>query len=326
MSLAPWLAGSWPGLARALAQQRLHHALLLAAPAGFGKRGLAVALAGAALCTARAPEALACGSCRACVLLAAGSHPDLVRVGLELRDDGKPRTEVTVDQLRALTQRLALSSQFGGLQVAIIDPADRMNASAANALLKTLEEPSRGTVIILVADDASRLPATVRSRCRRVEIAAPGPGEALRWLVGQGVAEPVADEALAASLGNPGVALEWAREGALDVRAACAAELAALGAGTRTAAEVAERWADEQAGLRLWMAAVLARDEARALATGRPGLLRLTDRDEIPKLAAWADRANRARGLLSTTLRSELVLLDLLRAWPRADVARRRTR
>jgi DNA polymerase-3 subunit delta' len=326
MSLPPWLAATWPELGRALAGQRLHHALLLAAPAGLGKRALATALVGAALCTDRAPEGLACGHCRACTLLAAGSHPDLVRVGLELRDDGKPRSEVTVDQLRALTQRLALSSQFGGLQLALIDPADRMNTSAANALLKTLEEPSRDTLIVLVADDASRLPATIRSRCRRVEIAVPGHAEALRWLVGQGVAEPAAREALAASLGNPGRALEWARDGALGLREACAKDLAALGAGTRTALDTAERWSGDRPELRLWMAAVLARDEARALATGGPGLHGLTGRSEIPKLAAWADRANRGRGLLETTLRSDLVLLDLLRAWPRGDTARRRIR
>ncbi|MBN8726816.1 MAG: DNA polymerase III subunit delta' [Xanthomonadales bacterium] len=324
MSLPPWLAAAWPELGRAVAEQRLHHALLLAAPEGLGKRELAAALVAAALCTARMPEALACGQCRACTLLAAGSHPDLVRVGLELRDDGKPRTEVTVDQLRALSQRLALSSQFGGLQLALIDPADRMNASAANALLKTLEEPSRGTIMVLVADDASRLPATIRSRCRRVEIAAPGPDEALHWLLAQGVANAAARDALAASLGNPGRALAWARDGALELRQACAGELAALGAGTRMAAEIAERWAGDRPELRLWMAAVLARDEARALAAWQAGVLGLTDRDEIPKLAAWADRANRARGLLATTLRTELVLLDLLRAWPRGGTARRR--
>lgn len=326
MSLPPWLAAAWPELGRALAGQRLHHALLLAAPAGLGKREFATALVGAALCTDRAPEALACGHCRACTLLAAGSHPDLVRVGLELRDDGKPRTEVTVDQLRALTQRLALSSQFGGLQLALVDPADRMNASAANALLKTLEEPSRSTIIVLVADDASRLPATIRSRCRRVEIAVPDHGQALRWLIGQGVAEPAAREALAASLGNPGRALAWAREGALELRDACAKDLAALHAGTRTAVETAERWSGDRPELRLWMAAVLARDEARALAAGRPGPHGLTDRREIPKLTAWASRAGRARGLLATTLRTDLVLLDLLRAWPRGDTARRRIR
>jgi DNA polymerase-3 subunit delta' len=79
---------------------------------------------------------------------------------------------------------------------------------------------------------------------------------------------------------------------------------------------VAERWAADQPETRLWFAAALARDEARSLARGEVGALGLTAREEIPKLAAWFSRANHARGLLATPLRTDLVLLDLLRAWP----------
>ena len=172
MSVAPWLADSWRHLAGALAALRVHHGLLFAAPAGFGKRGLAEAFVAAALCTQPGRDGRACGTCRGCELVAAGSHPDLIRVGLELRDDGKPRTEIIVDQMRVLSQRLSMSSQFGGLQIAVVDPADRMNHAAANALLKTLEEPASATVIVLVADDAVAPPRDVRSRCQRVDIPA----------------------------------------------------------------------------------------------------------------------------------------------------------
>jgi DNA polymerase-3 subunit delta' len=179
---------AWRSLSSALANGRLHHALLFAAPAGMGKRALVDAFAGAALCERRDAQGFACGACRACMLVAAGSHPDLVRVGLELRDDGKQRTEITIDQMRALSQRLSMSSQFGGLQIALVDPADRLNASAANGLLKTLEEPAASTVIVLVADDAARLPATIRSRCQRIDLREPSREEALAWLRGQGSA------------------------------------------------------------------------------------------------------------------------------------------
>ncbi len=323
MTLPSWLAPVWPALGRALAQRQLHHALLAAAPAGLGKRALVEALARAALCTARSPDGFACGRCRACTLVAAGSHPDLVRVGIELRDDGKPRTEITVDQLRVLGQRLALSSQFGGLQIALIDPADRMNVNAANALLKTLEEPAAHTLLVLVADDASRLPATIRSRCRRIEVPEPSPAEALAWLEAQGLAGPRAHEALAASLGNPGQALAWVGEDALAARQGCLDDLAALASGRRTCAELAERWAGDRPELRLWFAAALALEEARRLAAGEPGRFGLTARGEIPKLAAWFSDANRARALLTTTLRTELVLLKVLRAWPRTDAGTR---
>lgn len=324
MKRPPWLEEAWRLLSGALAAQRLHHGLLVAAPAGYAKRALVEAFAAAALCTQRTAGGDACGRCRACVLFAAGSHPDFVRVTFEVRDDGKPRSELTVDQIRALSQRLAMASQFGGLQIAVIDPADRLNAAAANALLKTLEEPTPATVIVLVADDPSRLPATIRSRCQRIDVRSPSRDEALAWLRAQDVDAAHAQAALDASLGNPGLALEWAADRTLDLRRACAEDLAALGQGRRTAAEVAERWIAERPELRLWFAAAFARDEATRLARGEHAASGLTGRDEIPKLAAWFGRANCARGLLSTPLRPELVLLDLLRDWPqRAGIERR---
>jgi DNA polymerase-3 subunit delta' len=316
MSLPPWLAETWRVLAASIADERLHHALLIAGPAGLGKRALANALASAALCKERGPAGYACGRCRACVLVAAGSHPDRVRITFELRDDGKPRTEITVDQMRGLSQRLALSSQFGGLQIALIDPADRMNASAANALLKTLEEPASSTIIVLVADDPARLPATIRSRCQRIAIAMPAREDALTWLKTQKVSAAHAATALDASLGNPGLALAWSDDDTLAVREACADDLLALSQGRRTPSEIAERWVADRPEQRLWFAAALVRDEARHLAEGSRGTLGLTAPLEIPKLAAWFGRANRARGLLATTLRIDLVLLDLFVAWP----------
>lgn len=316
MSVQPWLAETWQTLAGALAGKRLHHGLLFAAPAGFGKRMLANALASAALCNQRDADGYACGICSRCLLVAAGSHPDLARITFGLRDDGKPRTEIIVDQIRVLSQRLAMSSQFGGAQIALIDPADRLNANAANALLKTLEEPTAATILMLIADDASRLPATIRSRCQRVDLRVPTRAQALEWLRTQRVGAKRAVESLDASLGNPGLALTWSSDETLAVRGACVDDLAALGRGRRSASEVAERWAADQPERRLWFAAALARDEARSLACGEAGALGLTGREEIPKLAAWFRRANHARGLLATPLRADLVLLDLLRAWP----------
>jgi DNA polymerase-3 subunit delta' len=314
--LAPWLTPAWEVLAQNLRTERLHHALLFGGPRGYGKRALAKAFAEAMLCTERGPAGFACGRCRSCLLVAAGSHPDLARITFELRDNGQPRTEITIDQMRALGQRLAMASQFGGWQIAIIDPADAMTANAANALLKTLEEPSRETVLALVADDPSRLPATIRSRCRRVDIALPSRADALEALREEGVPADVAEATLTASLDNPGRAREWAADGGLALLAECGADLAALSAARARPAAVAQRWAADRPDQRVWLASTLAREEARRLGAGGAGAFGLTARDEIPKLTAWFARANRARALLSTTLRTELVLLDLLRAWP----------
>jgi DNA polymerase III subunit delta' len=322
MTLPSWIEPAWRVLADALAQERLHHALLLGGPRGYGKRALADAFAAAALCTDRSAEGRACARCRACLLVAAGTHPDLARVTFALRDDGRARSEITVDQLRALGERLALASQFGGLKIAIVDPADAMNPSAANALLKTLEEPAPGTVIVLVADDPSRLPPTIRSRCQRIVIPRATRAEAREWLRAQGIGDDVAEQALDASLDNPGQAAEWATDGGLGVRAECMADLAALSASRTRAAAVAERWAADRPEVRLWLAAALARDEARLIAAGRSGPLGLTAREEIPKLTRWFGRANQARGLLATPVRAELVLIDLLRDWPARPTGR----
>jgi DNA polymerase III subunit delta' len=316
MTLPPWLVPSWRALADALGTGRVHHALLFASPRGYGKRALADAFAAAALCRQRTENGGACGTCRSCLLVAAGSHPDLARVTFEVRDDGRPRTELTVDQLRALGQRLALASQFGGWQIAIVDPADAMNANAANALLKTLEEPSTNTVIVLIADDPSRLPATIRSRCQKIDMPVPTRAEALEWLRARGVDAALAASTLDASMGNPGQAETWLADGALAVREECASDLAALAASRARPTAIAERWAADRPDLRLWFAAALVREEARLIASGRRGALGLTQRTEIPKLNAWFGRANQARGLLATPVRADLVLLDLLRGWP----------
>ena len=90
-----------------------------------------------------------CGTCRACLLLAAGSHPDFVTIGYGLRKDGVQRKEIVVDQIRELSARLAMASQFGGWQVAVIDPADAMNAAAANRTRDALRGPLRGDLLLL---------------------------------------------------------------------------------------------------------------------------------------------------------------------------------
>ena len=318
MTLPPWLAPSWRMLADAIGSGRIHHALLFASPRGYGKRALAEAFAASLLCQQRTADGSACGKCRSCLLVAAGSHPDLARVTFEIRDDGRPRTELTVDQLRALGARLSLASQFGGWQIALIDPADAMNPNAANALLKTLEEPSTNTVIALVADDPSRLPPTIRSRCQKIDVPMPTRDQALAWLRSRGVDAAAAAATLDASMNNPGQAEAWLADEALAVREECATDLAALSAARARArpTAVAERWAADRPDLRLWFAAALARDEARLLASGARGSLGLTQRAEIPKLNAWFGRANQARGLLATPVRADLVLLDLLRGWP----------
>ena len=154
--LPPWCIRVWDGLAARAASGTLPHASLVCGPAGLGKRALVDAFVRARLCNAPR-ECRACGSCRACKLLAAGTHPDRMLVTLEPNPKTRVmRREIVVDQIRGLSAHLAMASQLGGWQVAVIDPADEMNPASQNALLKTLEEPSAASLIVLVAGQSSR--------------------------------------------------------------------------------------------------------------------------------------------------------------------------
>ena len=313
MSLAPWHVEPWGKLVARRAQDRLPHALLLCGAAGLGKRAFADAFAAALLCQSPNADGSACGECRACRFVHAGSHPDLVRINLDLRDDGKPRTEIIVEQIRHLSERLALTPQFGGWQIALVDPADAMNVSASNALLKTLEEPTPATLIALIADQPARLSATIRSRCQRVEFRSPARGDAQAWLTAQAIDANTAAAALDASGGNPGLALAWANSGGLATRDDVAKDLRNLCAGKTSVVEIANRWSKAEPESRLWFAAMLLQDEAQAQARGTAGPI-AAKRATLPNLAAWFDRANLARTQLRGPLRPELVLLEALSA------------
>ena len=168
---------------------RWPHAVLLAGCAGIGKRALAQWLARALLCESPHADRAPCGACPSCRYTAAGQHPDLRLVEpIDIVDDEpKPVEWIVVDRIRALTAWADLTSHRGGAKVALIDPAERMNASAANALLKTLEEPPANTFFLLVSHQPGRLPPTVISRCQRVTVPTPARDEASSWLAAKGV-------------------------------------------------------------------------------------------------------------------------------------------
>ena len=217
----PALSLTWPALLPwqlAVAQGALAQratwpsALLIYGQRGIGKHALALNLAQALLCESPRADGLACGACASCRYAIAGQHPDLMRLEL-IEFDGdagefKAVDTIAIARVRALIDFVQITSHRQRAKVAVIAPAERMNAQAANALLKTLEEPPAGTYLILVADQPGRLPATILSRCRRLAAPQPTTLEARAWLAAQGVAEPAA--ALAQSFGAPLVAIEFA--------------------------------------------------------------------------------------------------------------------
>ncbi|HEX7369834.1 MAG TPA: DNA polymerase III subunit delta' [Rhodanobacteraceae bacterium] len=306
--LPSWCLPLWDVLATRAAHGTLPHALLLCGPAGLGKRALAEAFVRARLCESL-QDGRACGHCRACKLLAAGTHPDRILVTLEENPKTHVmRKEVVIDQVRDLSARLAMASQMDGWQVAVIDPADAMNVASQNALLKTLEEPAEASLIVLVSDQPSRLSATIRSRCQRLDFALPSRAEAQEWLASRGVES--ADVALAAAGGNPGQAWLLAEQGGLQRRQDVARDILALVASRARAREVGKAWADDEPGQRLEQAARLFEGALRARAEGSHS--RFDPGWDEETLAAHFAGANRLRILLNGPLRADLALFDWL--------------
>ena len=326
MSFAPWQQAIFDSAAQAHEQGRLGHALLLVGPPHMGKHEVAEALAKRLLCVSPGPDRFACGSCRSCQLFPAQTiglvttqaHGDLQRVSLEPNDKGdKLRTEISVEQIRKLSQWFSLTPQLGGAQVAIIEPADLMNASSGNALLKTLEEPAQNRYLLIVTSRPGRLPATIRSRCQRLEFRIPSSADSLGWLRAKGFSDSDSALALRAARGNPGLAADWLGNGGLQLRLEVMKKLNAIGAGQAGPIEVAQQWLSDESGeLRLRFAAELAVEAmAGGLGAESDGVAGLKAPADLSRMADWYDALNRTREQLRAPLRNDLVLAGLLHEW-----------
>jgi DNA polymerase-3 subunit delta' len=310
-----WLGPQRELLRQSRAQGRLPSALLVRGVPGGGGEALAIIAAQAALC--REPEA-PCGRCTPCLQVREGRHPDLHEVGPE--GDSQ---QIKVDQVRELAQMLSLTGYSSGSAVAILNPAEALNANAANALLKTLEEPRPGVLIVLVASPVSRLPATIVSRCVRMDVRQPARAEALPWLRrhgGEGDWEAVLDvlgpAPLRALSVKPAELLRLRRDtrGMLEQALAGRLEMAAA----------AERWVKDAFELRLacaenWvterlMAQVGAVAAAPELHTGthRPVLDSVKNAAGLVRLAdALRELATLATANLNRSLAVEQLLWQL---------------
>ena len=192
----------------------LPHALLFRGAAGIGKRAFASALAQGLLCEKPAAPLTACGACAACHWFETENHPDFRLLQPETAEtadedepgDKKKKRDISVAQVRALADFINISAHRSGAKVVLIQPAEAMNINAANALLKSLEEPPPETYFLLVSDRPHLLPATVRSRCQQLALSPPTMQEAADWLAQQGAAQP--QLALAQAGGAPILAAE----------------------------------------------------------------------------------------------------------------------
>ena len=237
-----WLAPQLAQLRQARAHDRLPHGLLIQDAPGGGGAMLAIMAAQAVLCREPGAPCRECSNCRQVEEL---RHPDLWMVGLE-----KDAQQIKVDQVRELCASLSLTGYSSQGSVAIIDPATALNANAANALLKTLEEPRAGVLVVLVAGAAARLPATIVSRCQRMRVELPGREACLKWLREAGGAGDW--EAVLDVLGNaPLRALSVAPAELRRVRDETHAALDEARRGHLDVGATAERWVRDAFDLRL---------------------------------------------------------------------------
>ncbi|MBP0599385.1 DNA polymerase III subunit delta' [Herbaspirillum sp. LeCh32-8] len=229
-SLLPWQHDSWRQLQQL--RERLPHALLFYGSAGTGKTAFVEAFAKSLLCESPTPEAHACGACASCNWFEQYNHPDYRRVRPEALEDEiaddeggeekktakaskTPSKEIKIDQVRALADFMNVSTHRSGLRVVMLYPAEALNTAAANALLKTLEEPPPGTMFLLLSNRLDRLLPTILSRCRKFALPGPSHEAGLAWLRAQGVKD--ADAWLAEQGGAPLAALEAAQGDSRDV-------------------------------------------------------------------------------------------------------------
>ncbi len=206
----PWHRPGWEQFLRCFPADRMPHAILLHGRHGCGITHFAWRVAQRLLCVQEPP----CGRCRSCRWSRAGSHPDVLHIALE---EGAKQIRVT--QIRAVAEFLSLKSLCGNGRVCIVDPADDMNHNAANALLKILEEPPEGTVLLLLGLRPGGLLPTIRSRCQSFQVQAVIDEDSHVWLQRHcGVERDVAHSLLRVSEGAPLLAATLHAQGVLAKR------------------------------------------------------------------------------------------------------------
>ena len=173
----PWQNTHWEYVHKLIKSDTLPHAILITGPAGVGKHEFANYLVSSIFCNHPLDNGSACGECKSCLLLQAWTYPDFIKLSTD-----EEKETISVDEVRDLILKLHLTRHFESYKIALIEHADTMNNNAANALLKTLEEPPEKTLIVLVTNSVLELPATIRSRCQTIALTAPNHEEARKWL------------------------------------------------------------------------------------------------------------------------------------------------
>ena len=206
----PWHEEAFKKILATHRHQRLPHALMLIGPEGSGKQIFAATLIAAILC--KQSDEAPCGHCNGCQLARAGNHGDARWL---IPEAGK--RAIGIEPVRESIRFMQQTAAYGAHKALVISPAEAMTASAANAILKTLEEPAGDSFICLVCHCPGDLPATIRSRCQSLLLPAPSADEARSWLAGQHSDQEEAHHALWVTNGKVTSALALLNSGSLEV-------------------------------------------------------------------------------------------------------------
>ncbi len=243
MTSLPWLQDQIKHWQKLVVSQQVPHAILLNSAKGLGKFELARHMAHIALCEGLSQDGSqggTCGRCSACELFKVGNHPDFRLIRAE-------KNTIKVEQIRKLSKDIRLSATKGQYRAVVIENAEQMNKSAANALLKTLEEPPDKVVLILTTSEMGRLLPTIKSRCVKMNIAVPCHNESIVWLSSlsnKSEAEIVTSLVLANF--SPLVAKTIIQEGSLSHVKQMLADLQSLINGQKTVLEISKTWLSEE--------------------------------------------------------------------------------
>ncbi len=321
--LLPWQQEPWLRFLQARAEDRLHHAYLISGLPGVGKRQFARSMGQALVCRQPDDEGRPCGVCKDCHLFQVGNHGDFRF--LEPDKDSKSG-EIKVDAVRELAAADSLSSQAGGYKIVVIDPAERMNAYAANSLLKTLEEPASSSIYLLLTARPQSLLPTIRSRCQALPIAVPGEQQAMQWLSARAEAGANPLTALRLAGGAPLAALALLQREELGQRDGLLKAFLQLAAGKGDPVALAAAWTKLDLPLLFeWMGGWVA--DMLRLASGHeaPHLSNPDRAEALARRAAaidparlhryWVKLTRAQRQLDSTNLQPQLLLESLLCEW-----------
>jgi len=312
LTLPSWFDDARREVDTALNADRLAHGILIHEDPGAGGLELARWIAQRVNCSdeKRAP----CGECRNCKWVEAGQHPDVTRLSPEEGSE-----YIKIEPVRELIADLALTAHGRGYKVVILSPADALYLNAANALLKTLEEPPPRSVLLLVTSRPARLLPTLRSRCSRLRLVGPSRDEAARYLEAARGQGPWAD-ALAATGAGPFALLDADPAALAQLRNDTISTLREIGSGSLQPPAVAERWAKAELGIRLaclesWVT------ERILESAGNRDVTHLSGAASAPKICRlfeFSDAIRDMRKLAHTSINKTMAMEAMLWRWARS--------